>query len=33
MVFRVAEEVPQGVREIRLRYEFYPVERASAGYR
>ena len=33
VVFRVAEEVPQGVREIRLRYEFYPVERASAGYR
>ncbi len=33
VVFRVAEDVPNAVREISLRYEFYPVERVSAGYR
>lgn len=33
VVFRVAEDVPKAIREISLRYEFYPVERASAGHR
>jgi hypothetical protein len=33
VVFRVAEDLPNAMREISLRYEFYPVEPASAGHR